>query len=265
MTSRGELSDRLWEDFEQSNPHASRIRRLLADRGDQVANDHIGLRTYGDARISVDVLAQPFLGEGYVAADIYVFEHKNLYVRHYEHPDPSRPKVVISALDLDAFSFAFQDTVRGLIDQLDRASLDRSDLPVAGRLWDLTRRQYVLLANESEYAAWIAAFGFCANHFTVALDALRSFDSLEALAAFLQEQGFGVNVQGGEIKGLPDAYLEQCLTLTDPVPVMFADGSLDVPGCYYEFSQRHPLSFGELFQEVEADSTDRISQRTDPL
>jgi len=60
MSDRGKLRDRLWNDFLQMNPHAARIHRLLADRGDTVVNDHIALRTFGDARIGVDVLARPF-------------------------------------------------------------------------------------------------------------------------------------------------------------------------------------------------------------
>lgn len=263
MIQRGELIDRLWEDFVALNPQASRIHRLLADRGEAVVNDHIALRTYGNARIGVDVLARPFLAEGYVAAGMYVFEQKNLHARHYEHPDPARPKVFISALDLDAFSPSLQETVRGLVDQLNRASLDRVDLPAAGRLWDLTRRQYAALADESEYAAWVAAFGFRANHFTVYLNALRSFDSLEALNAFLKAEGFALNAHGGEIKGSSEACLEQSSTLADPVLVTFADGTAEVPGCYYEFARRYVMSSGALFQGFVAKSADRIFQSTD--
>ena len=40
---------------------------------------------------------------------------------------------------------------------------------------------------ESEYAAWVAAFGFRVNHFTVDVGALSTFPDLEALDAFLVE------------------------------------------------------------------------------
>ncbi len=261
--SRGMLIDRLWVDFVSMNPQAERIHRLLVDRGERVVNDHIALRTYGDARVGVDVLARPFLALGYVAADGYVFEQKKLHARHYEHPDPQQPKVFISALDLDAFSTTLRETVRGLIDQVSGSTLDRADLPVAGRLWDLTRAQYEALADESEYAAWVAAYGFRANHFTVFVNALQGFESLQALNAFLKKEGFALNAHGGEIKGSPDDFLEQSSTLADPVEVDFADGGLSVPGCYYEFARRYPLASGDLFQGFVAKSADRIFQSTD--
>lgn len=245
------------------NPQAKRIRRLLAERGERVVNDHIALRTFGDTRVGVDVLARPFLELGYVASNAYAFEQKKLNARYYEHPDAAWPKVFIGALDLDSFSDGLQEIVRGLVDQVGLTAMQRADLPGAGRLWDLTGPQYRALASESEYAAWVAAFGFRANHFTVLVNTLQSFDGLEALNAFLKEEGFSLNAHGGEIKGSSADHLEQPLTLADSGEVEFADGRLTVPGCYYEFARRYPLSSGDLFQGFVTRSADRIFQSTD--
>ena len=60
----------------------------------------------------------------------------------------------------------------------------RADLPWAGRPWRVRRAEYDSLLVDSEYAAWMAAFGFRVNHFTVLVNALTTFPDLESLNAF---------------------------------------------------------------------------------
>lgn len=80
------------------------------------------------------------------------------------------------------------------------------------------------LAEESEYAGWVAAHGYGANHFTVSVNQLSSLDSVKGVNDVLRSAGFAINEFGGEVKGSPEVLLEQSSTMADKVPVMFSDG-----------------------------------------
>lgn len=263
MSAAKNLLDRLWDDYRRLNPQAGAIQRLLASSGDTVVNDHIALRTYDDRRVNIEVLARAFVGLGYQDHGEYKFPQKKLRARHYEHQDAGHPKVFISELKLGECSPPLRRIVSGLIDQVEPDMLNRVDLPVIGRPWTVSRADYATLADESEYAAWVAAFGFRANHFTILVNALERFDGLQQLNAFLNDQGYCLNTSGGQIKGSPEVYLEQSSTLADKVAVQFSDGTATIPCGYYEFARRYPLPNGQLFQGFVAGSADRIFESTD--
>jgi hypothetical protein len=122
---------------------------------------------------------------------------------------------------------------------------------------------YRSLLEESEYAGWMAAFGFRVNHFTVDVRSLRSFEGLGPLNDFLVANGFRLNESGGRIKGTPAERLEQSSTLADAIELEFSDGKARVPSCYYEFARRYPLPSGELFQGFIPASADKIFESTD--
>ncbi|MCF1549896.1 2-oxoadipate dioxygenase/decarboxylase family protein, partial [Escherichia coli] len=86
--------------------------------------------------------------------------------------------------------------------------LDDVDFLYAGRLWDLSFADYQILAKESEYAAWLAAHGYGANHFTVSVNQLKAFNEVKAVNDHLRQAGFTINENGGEVKGTPEVLLE---------------------------------------------------------
>lgn len=253
----------LWVDYATLNPQVRRIHQLLEARGEIVHNDHIALRTFGDSRVGLDRLAAAFERFGYRAADRYVFPVKKLRARHYEHDDPARPRVFISELDLEGFDDSVRGIVYRLLAELPADLADRWDFPAAGRPWSLSTKDYEALRAQSEYAAWVAAFGFRVNHFTVSVNQLSTFPTLQALDDFLRAHGIAFNTSGGEIKGSPQVMLEQSATLADRVPVSFSDGQLTIPACYYEFARRYPLPDGRLFGGFVDASADRIFESTD--
>src|SRR5205814_477237 len=161
-------------------------------------NDHIALRTYDDPRVGLGVLARPFVAQGYVAAGSYEFPDKKLHAQHFEHRDTGMPRVFISELKLGLCSESLRRAVKLLIDQMPAELVKRWDLPVAGRPWSVSYVAYEALRAESEYAAWMAAFGFRVNHFTVLVNALKKFRALQELNAFLKKNGFELNTSGGE-------------------------------------------------------------------
>lgn len=107
---------------------------------------------------------------------------------------------------------------------------------------------------------------FRTNHFTVLVNTLKSIPSLEALSDLLKDNGFALNSGGGEIKGSADVFLKQSSTLASEISVQFTDGTYMIPGCYYEFARRYPMSDGRLFQGFVTRSADHISRaRTSDL
>nr|WP_086940677.1 DUF1338 domain-containing protein [Thaumasiovibrio occultus] len=259
---RTALFDALWEDFLlRLCPSARRIHQLLME-GEPLRNDHIALRTFNLPEVGLDTVAAPFIHLGYERKGEYLFEQKKLVAEHFEHPDPDAPKVFISELQIGKCSAELQMAVRGLVAQLDVALDVEGRFLTSGRTWTLSTETYQLLAAESEYAAWVAAHGFGANHFTVDVAQLSTFSDLERLNEYLAANGFVLNGAGGEVKGSPEVMLEQSATMADQVCVIFDDTELRVPGGFYEFAKRYPQPNGELYQGFVTASADKIFEST---
>ena len=265
-----EIFAALWADYVATTPQAERIHRLFAARGERVHNDHVAFRTFSHvpggaacAALGLAAIAAPFEKLGYVERERYRFEDKKLNAKYWQHPDPDLPKIFISELCVAEMSPATQAIIATLVAQLPAGFAQRADLPWAGRPWQCTRAAYVTLLAESEYAAWLAAFGFRVNHFTVAVNALTTFAGLPELVAFLVAEGFRLNPAGGTIKGTPADLLEQSSTLAETIAVDLAGERLELPSCYYEFAKRYPLENGGLFHGFVPASADKIFESTD--
>ncbi|MCX5743589.1 MAG: DUF1338 domain-containing protein [Proteobacteria bacterium] len=257
------LLDALWRDYVASTPQAARIHALLAARGETIRNDHVALRTFDAPGLGLAAMARPFEALGWQPREPYRFAAKHLRARYWQHDDPSLPKVFISELVVDELSPAAQQLITALVAQVPAGFGARADLAWSGRPWRVTHAQYAALLAESEYAAWVAAFGFRVNHFTVDVDALTTFPDLTALGAFLVANGETLNDAGGVIKGTPAEYLEQSSTRADAVEVAFEDGHVTIPSCYYEFAKRYRLPSGGVFHGFVPASADRIFESTD--
>jgi hypothetical protein len=263
MGTLNALLERLWRDYSALNPQAGRIHSLLEARGETIVNDHIAFRTFAYPGMDIQAMAAPYLALGYRPGGEYVFKEKKLTAVDYRHPDPAHPKIFISQIHLDQLSSGARSMLLGLINQVPRGFLARADWSAGGRPWNLDFTAYEALERESEYAAWMSAFGFRANHFTVFANALRTFPDLTSLNGFLKSQGFRLNSAGGEIKGGPEIFLEQSSTLANEAEAPFRDGPRKVPGCYYEFARRYRMPNGEVFQGFNDKSADRIFESTD--
>lgn len=257
-----DLFERLWRDYVAVTPQASRIHALLSGRGETIVNDHIALRTFSRERVGIEALARPFIALGYRPGGDYEFPDKHLTARHYQHADPDLPKVFISQLELDRVP-AIAEIVDRLLESVGEDLAASPHFPSCGRPWSVNRATYDTLAARSEYAGWVAAFGYRANHFTVDVGRLHTFNGLPGLVEYLAAEGFEMNAAGGLIKGSPAVYLEQASTRADEVPVELADGTHRLPSCYYEFARRYPMPDGNVFQGFVTGSADRIFESTD--
>jgi hypothetical protein len=262
-----QIFEKLWMEYTERTPSAQKIKNLFINEGNEVFNDHVAIRTFDDERISIEVLATPFLEAGYEECGDYHFEKKKLYAKHYEHTtDKNAPRVFISQLLMKEFSEELQAIVKNMIDAISVEDLNSSELIFKGRLWEQPSfALYEKLQAETEYAAWMYVNGFCANHFTVDVNKLDNFDSLQQVNDFLKENGHKMNTSGGEIKGTPLQMLEQSSILADKISVEFLEVTKEITSCYYEFAFRHPMNNGALYSGFIAGSADKIFESTDMI
>ncbi len=255
----------LWQDYINRNPHASRVHQLFNDEGEKITNDHVAFRTFNHPKINVDKLAEFFKNYGYQEKGQYNFPVKKLFAKHYEHEDPTAPKVFISELMTEKFSPELQKTVNACIDKIPDDALKSENFLTAGTFWQpLSYKTYQSLLSESEYAGWMYAFGFCANHFTVSTNHFTKFQEIKDVNELLLQHGFKLNSSGGLVKGTPADFLEQSSTLAEEVDVKFSEGTYKIPSCYYEFAKRYIVpQTGKLYTGFVAASADKIFESTD--
>ncbi len=254
----------LWQQYTAINPQAHAIHSLLEARGETVVNDHVALRTFNTEKLGIDQLSKIFEAMGYVNRGQYDFTAKQLNAYHFEHAqNPNHPKIFISELITESFSPELQSIIHELDKQVAADEVFEKDFLYTGRPWNLNFSQYIQLLQESEYAAWTAAFGYRANHFTVSINHLTTFFDIESLNQFILDQGFAMNESGGLVKGSPSQLLEQSSTMAPMVNLEFSDVNHLVPSCFYEFAKRYPTESGRLYQGFIAASADKIFESTD--
>jgi len=259
-----DIFERLWQDYITQNPATKKVYDLLVREGETIVNDHIAFRTYNHSLLGIDVLAKVFIKNGYKYKRDYHFEKKKLYAKHFEHKtDPEAPRVFISELLVDQFSEHMKRTVNEWVGNIPMSLLKSDELIYAGNVSGTPSfKTYEKLRIESEYAAWLYVNGFRANHFTVSVNALKEYDTVEKINTFLKSNGFLLNDANGEVQGTPMDQLEQSSIKAGILRVPFQEGEFDIPGCYYEFALRHPEPDGKLYSGFIAKSADKIFEST---
>lgn len=252
----------MWTDYVSINPAAQKIYNLFSQNGEIVVNDHIALRTFNHPKLGIESLAQHFKKYGYTEKGEYTFVEKKLFAKHYENKDARFPKIFISELELEKVSPFIQETINNCVQNIDSNKVQQESFCYSGRHWVSNHTTYLKLAQESEYASWVYAYGFRPNHFTVSINHLRHFTDIKKLNEFIKSNSFVLNASGGEIKGTPEELLEQSSTMASEINLQFADGIYPTPGCYYEFAKRYPMINGNLYQGFIAKSADKIFEST---
>ena len=258
------IFSQLWDDYTSQNPDVKKVYDLFMEQGETVVNDHIAFRTFDDARINVDVLSKVFINAGYEEKGQYVFEKKHVFAKHFEHAtEKNMPRVFISELKTAEFSSELQAIVKECVDKIPSTLLTSEDLIFSGNVWGMPSfGVYEKLRAETEYAAWLYVNGFTANHFTVSVNHLKKYDTLQKVNELLKAYGFLLNDAEGEIQGTPEELLEQSSIRAGIKEVKFMEGTFNVTGCYYEFARRYPDKDGNLYSGFIAKSADKIFQST---
>lgn len=263
-TDINKLFQGLWENYIQITPSANKIHQLLADKTGEavIINDHIALRTFNLKSVNLKKLAAHFLTLGYEQKGDYDFASKKLSAQHFEHPDTTQPKVFISELRVNELSEAAQTIINKMVSSVEKGATEADNFLYSGTHWSVSHDDYKTLLAESEYAAWMAAWGYRANHFTVSVNHLHKIDELAEVNDILKQAGFTLNTSGGEIKGGEDVCLAQSSTMADASKVKFSDVEVSIPSCFYEFAQRYKMQNGEYYQGFVAASADKIFEST---
>ncbi|ADZ92758.1 DUF1338 domain-containing protein [Marinomonas mediterranea] len=257
--------DSLWSKYTQITPQAQRIQSLFQDQGETVLNDHVAFRTFNNSPIELEKLEPQLSALGYKAYGAFRFENKHLKARCYKHEsDTLAPKIFLSELITEELPAVCQEIITKLTEQIALNAVQSPDIFWAGTLWDkISEEDYLTLAEHSEYAAWLSTMGLQANHFTVSINHLKKFPTIEEVNSLLQNEGYTLNSVGGIVKGSPQLYLEQSSTMADKVEVTFAnDIKRTIPSCFYEFAKRHKQPDGVLFDSFIEGNADKIFDST---
>lgn len=297
---RREVFSKLWSHYYQLVPFAPKLVKTFQDRGDEWIEDHVAYRTLPGEHTGSHILQGVFEALGYVRKDDYHFEEKQLKAfwmcptDNTGHSRDASAKIFISELMPNKFSPEFQEVIRRLSSQVVASPLNlikslqeqvkRGDKEAAKALvtecatlltslppWSRpSLRDYEILKKESEYASWTTLFGNQINHFTVSVHLMKTFQGINDLAKYLDEDlKVPMNKSGGIVKGTPDLRLEQIASMAVDVDYAFQEGVRKVPYGFVEFAYRHTLdgkkhdgAWGSYYQGFVTSNADKIFEST---
>ncbi|HEX7003522.1 MAG TPA: DUF1338 domain-containing protein [Trueperaceae bacterium] len=243
--------------YTQRVPDVGRVLAALTEEGyitspEAIENDHIAFRTMGVAQLGIRSFEKIWLHYGYRREDHYHFPVKKLDAFWYSPPEPRFPRIFVSELRVADLSEPVQETIRSYTDEVSTDPVDDLDLDDGKAVGEFLHRplwrlpswdDYQLLANESEYAAWVIYNRYYLNHFTISVHNLsEKIDTIPSFNRFVESHGIRLNDSGGKVKTSSDGLLRQSSTVAQLVDSEFAGGDVhEISGSYVEFAERRPL------------------------
>jgi hypothetical protein len=244
------LLDLLWERYAAEVPYA---RTFVELSGGRFRNDHVAFRSLARPGGGIALFEHAFERLGWRRAGEYTFPDAHLWAIHMSHPE-GLPRVFLSELRADELSARARELLATLPE--DPVAPTESLDALAG--WFAApppppEAALLELERETQYGAWLLAFGRKVNHFT------GSVDDVEAWQRRMREAGVPMKA---EIEGAPGTRLRQTATQAYAVPVALeGGGSRPWPYAYFEIAQRAPGMDGFLGPQARAlfDMTKRPS------
>ena len=155
--------------YQERVPDVSAIINVMLKEGAienaaDIENDHIAFRTLGVPNLGIQSLEKIFLHYGYRRMDHYFFPSKKLDAYWYAPASPAYPRIFISELRVKDLSDKAQQIIHSYTDSITVDPVDSLKLNdghavdqfLHSGLWKLpTLSDYLALAEESEYAAWV--------------------------------------------------------------------------------------------------------------
>lgn len=269
-----QILDALFEVYAERVPDVRKITQAMIAEGmviDQtdIVNDHVAFRTLGVNNLGIASFEKIFLVHGYTKMDFYHFEAKKLDAYWYAPPTPELPRVFISELKVQSLSETAQQTIKKYTDSVISDPVDALNLNHVNQvasffqtpLWALpTLKDYQILLDESEYAAWVIYNRYYLNHYTISVhDLPKEYNTLEPFNTFLKSIGIQLNDSGGEIKTSQDGLLRQTSSVANQVEATFSEGATkNIAGSYVEFAER---SIMPEFQSLDPKNLKRKHRR----
>ena len=241
----------------------------LIGSADDIENDHIAFRTLGVPHLGIASFEKIFKALGYTRRDDYHFAGKKLDAYWYSPPSEKLPRIFVSELRVAELSESARAIIASYTDAIQSDPVDALDLTnpleidafLHAPLWRLpTLADYLELARESEYAAWVIHNRYYLNHYTISVHNLPApYNTLERFNEFLESRGVVLNTSGGKIKKSPDGLLLQSSTVAEMLQAEFAGGEHHaISGSYVEFAERLVLP---QFQHLEPSQIKREHRR----
>jgi hypothetical protein len=265
-----ELLQRLWEQYLKRVSYAQKYVDLVEEKGGNVVNDHIALRTFnthtGEQPEGIRAIKHILNCLEYTPATKYNFTKKKLKAVHFEHPDDMFPKIFVSQLEVDELPDWAQSIIKSAVKETPYILSDNSikllgllredgELPrVAAealitdltqyfrRPWKIPKKENVLQLNDvSQYAAWVLLHGNSVNHFTAYINYqnVAEWPDLEATCKGLALAGVPMK---DSLEGEKGSKLQQSATqaVKEEVKVKGEDGieKMKWTYAYYELAER---------------------------
>lgn len=266
-----ELLERLWDQYIKRVSYASKYVELVTQKGGNVVNDHIALRTFnthtGEQPEGIRAIKHILNCLEYTPALKYEFPKKKLNAIHFEHPDDKFPKIFVSQLEIDLLPQWAQKIINKTVNdtpyllsdnsiELLRKLKERGELPIEAaqlliqdltqyfrRPWRIPNKEDVLKLNDvSQYAAWVLLHGNSVNHFTAYINyqSVAEWPDLETTCKGLADAGVPMK---DSIEGQKGSKLQQSATqaVKEEVKVKGEDGVEKIVWtyAYYELAQRN--------------------------
>ena len=270
-----ELWKQLWLIYRQRVGYARVYEATIKKAGGTVANDHIAFRSLrlivdsaeGKINLGIPYLESVVSWLGYKVAGEYHFGDRNLYARHYRHPEQDKynlPKLFISELIVKqlppSIARSIENTVRSdnlfslstwqkstFPSRQDESAIAKSLVPIFTRPWTPPKQSIVETVNEvSQYGAWLLLHGYSVNHFTgyINLQNTPAYPDIKSTAQALASQGVPMkdSFEGGESSGLQQTATQ---AVREQVSVINNRGDLDKMSwsyAYYELAERYLIA-----------------------
>ncbi len=242
------LLEALWKQYYQRVFYAQKYAEMVKERGGNVQNDHIALRSFntdtGAQPAGAAAFARIIEPLGYERKSEYIFEKKKLTAWHWEHAEnPDNPKIFVSQLEVDKLS---PETV-GLIKEAvkDTPDILDPDNPETFffRPWEPPKRSTIEKVNEeSQYAAWTLLHGNSINHFTAYINKqnVAEWPNIKATVDALREAGVPMkdNLEGEVGSKLCQSSTQAVSEMCDIAEDDGSIGKIEWSYAYYELAER---------------------------
>jgi hypothetical protein len=264
------LLNSLWAQYLKRVSYAQTYTDLVNNKGGQVVNDHIALRTFnthtGEQPEGIAAISHIIRNLGYQPASHYLFKKKKLKATHFQHLNPLFPKIFVSQLEVNLLPEWSQQIIHqavketpyllsnksiellamlkeeGKLTKLAAEALVKDLAQYFRRPWKVPHKDDVLKINDvSQYAAWVLLHGNSINHFTAYINyqEVKEWPDLETTCQALEKAGVPMKEH---IEGHKGSKLQQSATqaVKEEVEVKGEHGieKMNWTYAYYELAER---------------------------